>query len=109
MKPSFRKTWTEENRANQKSQLSEKKKILLKSYRECLKENLPVHPLPSLLKTVISAAKIIAILKIRFDLLMLIIRMKQSMDCAIIVGVVLLMPRGILGVLQQKYNLPRTI
>ena len=26
-----------------------------------------------------------------------------------IVGVVLLMPRGILGVLQQKYNLPRTI
>ena len=28
---------------------------------------------------------------------------------AIIVGVVLLMPRGILGVLQQKYNLPRTI
>ncbi len=28
---------------------------------------------------------------------------------AIIVTVVLLMPRGILGVLQQKYNLPRTI
>jgi branched-chain amino acid transport system permease protein len=28
---------------------------------------------------------------------------------AIIVAVVLLMPRGILGVLQQKYNLPRTI
>ncbi len=27
----------------------------------------------------------------------------------IIVAVVLLMPRGILGVLQQKYNLPRTI
>jgi hypothetical protein len=25
------------------------------------------------------------------------------------VAVVLLMPRGILGVLQQKYNLPRTI
>ena len=28
---------------------------------------------------------------------------------AIIVAVVLMMPRGILGVLQQKYNLPRTI
>ena len=26
-----------------------------------------------------------------------------------VVAVVLLMPRGILGVLQQKYNLPRTI
>jgi branched-chain amino acid transport system permease protein len=28
---------------------------------------------------------------------------------AIIIGVVLLMPRGILGVLQMRYNLPRTI
>jgi len=28
---------------------------------------------------------------------------------AIIVAVVLMMPRGILGVLQQKYRLPRTI
>ena len=28
---------------------------------------------------------------------------------AIIVTVVLVMPRGILGVLQQKYNLPRTV
>ena len=27
----------------------------------------------------------------------------------VLVAVVLLMPRGILGVLQQKYNLPRTI
>jgi branched-chain amino acid transport system permease protein len=33
----------------------------------------------------------------------------QLLFGAIIVGVVLLMPRGILGVLQQKYNLPRTI
>jgi ABC-type branched-subunit amino acid transport system permease subunit len=28
---------------------------------------------------------------------------------AIIITVVLAMPRGILGVLQQKYNLPRTV
>jgi ABC-type branched-subunit amino acid transport system permease subunit len=28
---------------------------------------------------------------------------------AIIVGVVLLMPRGVLGLLQLKYRLPRTI
>ena len=33
----------------------------------------------------------------------------QLLFGAIIVSVVLLMPRGILGVLQQKYNLPRTI
>jgi branched-chain amino acid transport system permease protein len=33
----------------------------------------------------------------------------QLLFGAIIVGVVLLMPRGILGVLQQKYNLPRTV
>jgi branched-chain amino acid transport system permease protein len=33
----------------------------------------------------------------------------QVLFGAIIVAVVLLMPRGILGVLQQKYNLPRTI
>jgi len=33
----------------------------------------------------------------------------QVLFGAIIVTVVLLMPRGILGVLQQKYNLPRTI
>ena len=33
----------------------------------------------------------------------------QLLFGAIIVAVVLLMPRGILGVLQQKYNLPRTI
>jgi len=33
----------------------------------------------------------------------------QLLFGAIIVTVVLLMPRGILGVLQQKYNLPRTI
>ena len=33
----------------------------------------------------------------------------QLLFGAIIVAVVLMMPRGILGVLQQKYNLPRTI
>jgi len=33
----------------------------------------------------------------------------QLLFGAIIVTVVLMMPRGILGVLQQKYNLPRTI
>ena len=33
----------------------------------------------------------------------------QLLFGAIIVIVVLFMPRGILGVLQQKYNLPRTI
>jgi branched-chain amino acid transport system permease protein len=33
----------------------------------------------------------------------------QLLFGAIIVTVVLFMPRGILGVLQQKYNLPRTI
>jgi branched-chain amino acid transport system permease protein len=33
----------------------------------------------------------------------------QLLFGAVIVAVVLLMPRGILGVLQQKYNLPRTI
>jgi branched-chain amino acid transport system permease protein len=33
----------------------------------------------------------------------------QLLFGAIIVAVVLLMPRGILGVLQQKYNLPRTV
>ena len=37
------------------------------------------------------------------------IYLHQLLFGAIIVGVVLLMPRGILGVLQQKYNLPRTI
>jgi len=33
----------------------------------------------------------------------------QLLFGAIIVAVVLLMPRGVLGVMQQKYNLPRTI
>jgi branched-chain amino acid transport system permease protein len=33
----------------------------------------------------------------------------QLLFGAIIVAVVLLMPRGILGVLQQRYNLPRTV
>jgi len=33
----------------------------------------------------------------------------QLLFGVIIVAVVLLMPRGILGVLQQKYNLPRTL
>lgn len=33
----------------------------------------------------------------------------QAIFGALIVGVVLLMPRGILGVLQQRYHLPRTI
>jgi branched-chain amino acid transport system permease protein len=37
------------------------------------------------------------------------IYLHQLLFGAIIVGVVLLMPRGILGVLQQKYNLPRTV
>ena len=37
------------------------------------------------------------------------IYLHQLLFGAIIVGVVLLMPRGILGVLQQKYGLPRTI
>ncbi|HET7875459.1 MAG TPA: branched-chain amino acid ABC transporter permease [Methylomirabilota bacterium] len=37
------------------------------------------------------------------------IYLHQLLFGAIIVAVVLLMPRGILGVLQQKYNLPRTI
>jgi branched-chain amino acid transport system permease protein len=37
------------------------------------------------------------------------IYLHQLLFGAIMVGVVLLMPRGILGVLQQKYNLPRTI
>ncbi|MEK8036443.1 MAG: branched-chain amino acid ABC transporter permease, partial [candidate division NC10 bacterium] len=37
------------------------------------------------------------------------IYLHQLLFGAIIVTVVLLMPRGILGVLQQKYNLPRTI
>jgi branched-chain amino acid transport system permease protein len=37
------------------------------------------------------------------------IYLHQFLFGAIIVTVVLLMPRGILGVLQQKYNLPRTI
>jgi branched-chain amino acid transport system permease protein len=37
------------------------------------------------------------------------IYLHQLLFGAVIVGVVLLMPRGILGVLQQKYNLPRTI
>lgn len=33
----------------------------------------------------------------------------QAIFGALIVGVILLMPRGILGVLQQRYHLPRTI
>ena len=37
------------------------------------------------------------------------IYLHQLLFGAIIVGVVLLMPRGILGVLQMRYNLPRTI
>jgi len=37
------------------------------------------------------------------------IYLHQLLFGAVIVAVVLLMPRGILGVLQQKYNLPRTI
>ena len=37
------------------------------------------------------------------------IYLHQLLFGAIIVAVVLLMPRGILGVLQQRYNLPRTI
>jgi len=37
------------------------------------------------------------------------IYLHQLLFGAIIVGVVLAMPRGILGVLQQKYNLPRTL
>jgi branched-chain amino acid transport system permease protein len=37
------------------------------------------------------------------------IYLHQLLFGAIIVAVVLLMPRGILGVLQQKYNLPRTV
>jgi branched-chain amino acid transport system permease protein len=37
------------------------------------------------------------------------IYLHQLLFGAVMVGVVLLMPRGILGVLQQKYNLPRTI
>jgi branched-chain amino acid transport system permease protein len=37
------------------------------------------------------------------------IYLHQLLFGAVIVTVVLLMPRGILGVLQQKYNLPRTI
>jgi branched-chain amino acid transport system permease protein len=37
------------------------------------------------------------------------IYLHQLLFGAIIVTVVLMMPRGILGVLQQKYNLPRTI
>lgn len=37
------------------------------------------------------------------------IYLHQLLFGAIIVAVVLLMPRGVLGVLQQKYNLPRTI
>ena len=37
------------------------------------------------------------------------IYLHQLLFVAIIVSVVLLMPRGILGVLQQRYNLPRTI
>jgi branched-chain amino acid transport system permease protein len=37
------------------------------------------------------------------------IYLHQLLFGALIVAVVLLMPRGILGVLQQKYNLPRTI
>ena len=37
------------------------------------------------------------------------IYLHQLLFGAIIVAVVLLMPRGILGVMQQKYNLPRTI
>jgi len=37
------------------------------------------------------------------------IYLHQLLFGAIIVAVVLMMPRGILGVLQQKYNLPRTI
>jgi len=37
------------------------------------------------------------------------IYLHQLLFGAIIITVVLLMPRGILGVLQQKYNLPRTI
>ncbi|MBI2525859.1 MAG: branched-chain amino acid ABC transporter permease [Candidatus Rokubacteria bacterium] len=37
------------------------------------------------------------------------IYLHQLLFGAIIVAVVLVMPRGILGVLQQKYNLPRTI
>ena len=37
------------------------------------------------------------------------IYLHQLLFGALIVAIVLLMPRGILGVLQQKYNLPRTI
>jgi branched-chain amino acid transport system permease protein len=37
------------------------------------------------------------------------IYLHQLLFGAVIVAVVLMMPRGILGVLQQKYNLPRTI
>jgi ABC-type branched-subunit amino acid transport system permease subunit len=37
------------------------------------------------------------------------IYLHQLLFGAIIITVVLLMPRGVLGVLQQKYNLPRTI
>jgi branched-chain amino acid transport system permease protein len=37
------------------------------------------------------------------------IYLHQLLFGAIIAAVVLVMPRGILGVLQQKYNLPRTI
>jgi branched-chain amino acid transport system permease protein len=37
------------------------------------------------------------------------IYLHQLLFGAVIVAVVLLMPRGILGVLQQRYNLPRTI
>jgi branched-chain amino acid transport system permease protein len=37
------------------------------------------------------------------------IYLHQLLFGAIIVGVVLLMPRGVLGLLQQKYRLPRTI
>jgi branched-chain amino acid transport system permease protein len=33
----------------------------------------------------------------------------QAIFGALIVGVVLLIPRGILGVLQQRYQLPRSI
>jgi branched-chain amino acid transport system permease protein len=37
------------------------------------------------------------------------IYLHQLLFGVVIVAVVLLMPRGILGVLQQKYNLPRAI
>jgi branched-chain amino acid transport system permease protein len=37
------------------------------------------------------------------------IYLHQLLFGAIIIGVVLLMPRGVLGLLQMKYRLPRTI